>query len=142
MANAAAPTLSGGIAGGSTRSLNAIAAYSCNTGYTKSGSNPTCQSGRTWSAAPTCTIVSCPAVAAPIFGSVSAPSGVTYGQNFIYDQDFRFHVGGYRESQPDVHSRRIPFYRGIEKLFNLGKIDYFVEFTLNLGAAHAQDSPV
>lgn len=82
--NAGAPTVSGGVAGGTTNSFNATAAYACNVGYTKNGSNPTCLSSRSWSAAPTCTIVSCPAVAAPLFGSVSTPNGITYGSSATY----------------------------------------------------------
>ena len=46
--------------------------WSCNTGYSGSGT-VTCQSNGAWSATPVCTIVSCPALAAPANGAVSSP---------------------------------------------------------------------
>ncbi len=58
VANAGAPTVSGGDGGGSTDTFGATAAYTCNTGFTKNGANPTCGAGG-WSAAPTCTSSSC-----------------------------------------------------------------------------------
>jgi hypothetical protein len=58
VANAGAPTVSGGDGGGSTDTFGATAAYTCNAGFTKNGANPTCGAGG-WSAAPTCTSSSC-----------------------------------------------------------------------------------
>jgi hypothetical protein len=58
VANAGAPTVSGGNGGGNTDTYGATAAYACNTGFAKSGADPTC--GATgWGTAPTCTQSSC-----------------------------------------------------------------------------------
>jgi hypothetical protein len=54
VANAGAPTVSGGAGGGNSDTYGAMAAYTCNTGFTKSGADPTCGGAGTWSAAPTC----------------------------------------------------------------------------------------
>jgi hypothetical protein len=58
VANAGAPTVSGGAGGGNTDTFGATAAYTCNAGFAKNGADPTC--GTTgWSAAPSCTQSSC-----------------------------------------------------------------------------------
>ncbi len=59
VANAGAPTVSGGDGGGSTDTFGATATYTCNTGYTLNGANPTCGATGTWGTAPTCAPISC-----------------------------------------------------------------------------------
>jgi hypothetical protein len=59
VANAGTPTVSGGDGGGNTDTYGATAAYTCNTGFTKSGTDPTCGLAGTWGPAPTCTAPSC-----------------------------------------------------------------------------------
>ena len=46
--------MSGGVAGGTSTSYQATAAYTCNSGYAKSGSDSVCQANATWSTAPVC----------------------------------------------------------------------------------------
>ncbi|KAI8513840.1 hypothetical protein Bbelb_081640 [Branchiostoma belcheri] len=66
--------------------------FTCNTGYVLNGaSTPTCQADGTWShPVPTCTLVQCPARAAPSngavspIGAVSYPNGVTFTCNTGY----------------------------------------------------------
>ncbi|MDM7973042.1 MAG: hypothetical protein QUT27_08305, partial [candidate division Zixibacteria bacterium] len=89
--NAGSPSISGGAGGGSTTTYGATAAYTCNTGYTKSGMDSVCQLNGTWTAAPTCTVISCgtpPAVtnaAAPaVSGGVGGGSTTTYGATATY----------------------------------------------------------
>lgn len=57
VANAGAPTVSGGAGGGATTTFGATAAYSCNSGYGQNGPNPTCGATGQWSLAPTCVAV-------------------------------------------------------------------------------------
>jgi len=59
VANAGAPTVSGGAGGGNSTTFGATAAYACNTGYTENGVNPTCGANGTWGPAPTCTLTKC-----------------------------------------------------------------------------------
>jgi hypothetical protein len=59
VANAAAPAVSGGAGGGNSTTFGATAAYTCNTGYTENGVNPTCGANGTWGTAPTCTPSRC-----------------------------------------------------------------------------------
>jgi hypothetical protein len=59
VANAGTPTVSGGDGGGSTDTYGATAAYTCNTGFTKNGTDPTCGASGAWGTAPTCTSSSC-----------------------------------------------------------------------------------
>ena len=59
VANAGAPVASGGAGGGSTTTYGATAAYTCKTGYTESGADPTCGATGTWSTAPTCVASVC-----------------------------------------------------------------------------------
>lgn len=89
VSNATAPTVAGGIGGGSTTTYNATAAYTCNAGYAKSGGNPICQANGAWSAAPTCAVVNCGAV--PTVANSDVPTlsggiggGPTYGATVSY----------------------------------------------------------
>jgi expansin (peptidoglycan-binding protein) len=91
VANAGAPTVSGGLGGGNSDTYGATAAYTCNSGSTKSGANPTCAVNGTWGAAPTCTPVSCgtpPVVAnagAPtVSGGAGGGNSDTYGATATY----------------------------------------------------------
>ncbi len=53
--NATAPTVSGGSGGGTTTTAGATAAYTCNSGFTKSGGDPTCGADGKWTTpTPTC----------------------------------------------------------------------------------------
>lgn len=74
IANAPAPVLSGGVAGGSTRSLNAVAVYTCDPGYAKSGADPTCLASGAWSAAPTCTLQTMLCGAVPFVQNAPTPT--------------------------------------------------------------------
>jgi hypothetical protein len=59
VAHAGTPTVSGGAGGGATDTFGATAAYTCNSGYAKSGANPACAASGSWGPAPTCTLISC-----------------------------------------------------------------------------------
>ncbi len=59
VANAGTPAVSGGAGGGASDTYGATATYTCNTGYAKLGSNPTCGAGGAWGAAPLCNAISC-----------------------------------------------------------------------------------
>ncbi len=89
--HAGAATVSDGAGGGTTTTLGATAAYVCDSGYTKSGSNATCGSSGTWSAEPTCAPVNCSATptvssagAAAVSGGAGGGTTVTYGATAAY----------------------------------------------------------
>jgi hypothetical protein len=54
--NAGAPTIAGGAGGASTTTYGALASYTCNAGWARSGPQATCLSTGSWSAAPSCAI--------------------------------------------------------------------------------------
>ncbi len=56
--NASAPVVSGGAGGAATPTFGATATYTCNSGFARSGANPTCTAAGTWGAPPTC-VASC-----------------------------------------------------------------------------------
>ncbi|HEY3449985.1 MAG TPA: hypothetical protein VGK67_26775 [Myxococcales bacterium] len=100
VAHAGAPTVAGGLGGGTSTTYSATAAYSCNTGYTKAGSNPVCGAGG-WSAAPTCNPVDCgsaPAVANAASPAVSGGAGggtsTTFGATAAYTCDASYAKAG------------------------------------------------
>ena len=77
-----APT--NGTVSAATTTLGAIATYTCATGYAASGTVMRTCAAAGWSdAAPTCAIVTCPALTDPAGGTVSAPA-VTYGSMATY----------------------------------------------------------
>ncbi|XP_035669063.1 sushi, von Willebrand factor type A, EGF and pentraxin domain-containing protein 1-like [Branchiostoma floridae] len=61
-----------------------IVGFTCNTGYQLNGaSSTTCQSDQTWSASvPTCTVVQCPLLSAPVNGALT-PAGLTSYQDRV-----------------------------------------------------------
>src|SRR5215468_1379166 len=64
--------------------------------------------------------------------------GITDCEDFIDDKDFRFEMGRDCECKPHVHSTRVPFHRGVEKFFDLGKIHNLVELSPNLRSRHSE----
>ena len=72
------PALTNPAGGVYALSTVSLATLTCNTGYC-GGGNLTCQANNTWTAAPTCSLNSCPALSAPAFGSVSSTSTGLYG---------------------------------------------------------------
>ncbi|XP_064386127.1 sushi, von Willebrand factor type A, EGF and pentraxin domain-containing protein 1-like isoform X2 [Halichondria panicea] len=67
--------------------FGAMATYSCNTGYQRSGSATiTCQANGSWSAAPVCTVVDCGSLSAPTNGGVMT-TGTTYQSTATYSCD-------------------------------------------------------
>ena len=58
--------------------------------------------------------------------------GVTNGEDFINEENFRVDVDGDREGQTHVHARGIVFNGLIDKFFDFGKIDDFLQILLNL----------
>jgi hypothetical protein len=96
--NAGAPTVSGGLGGGSTPTWGATAAYACNAGFTnKAGTDPTCGGSGSWSAAPTCNAVDCgtpPTVAnagtPTVSGGAGGGSTDTYGATAVYTCNSNF----------------------------------------------------
>src|SRR5678815_1336481 len=63
-------------------------------------------------------------------------------EDFIDQKNVGLEMGCDREGKPDVHPTGVTFYRCIDKLFDLGKRDDFVEFLVNLVAAHAKNGAV
>src|SRR5438128_340018 len=51
-------------------------------------------------------------------------------------------MGRHRECKPHVHSARVPFYRCIEKFFDLGKIDDLIKLAFNLSLGHSENSAI
>jgi hypothetical protein len=99
--NAGAPTVSGGASGGSTDTLGATAAYTCNQGYVLNGANSTCGASGMWSSAPTCGAISCgapPQVAnagAPVVsGGDGGGATDTYGATAAYTCNTGFKLAG------------------------------------------------
>ena len=54
--NAGAPTVAGGVGGGATTTYGALASYTCNAGWARSGPNATCLATGSWSPAPSCVV--------------------------------------------------------------------------------------
>ncbi len=101
VANAGTPVVSGGLGGGTTPTVGATAAYTCNLGYALAGANPTCGATGTWSAAPTCEVIDCgapPAVAnagAPaVSGGLGGDGTPTYNATAAYTCDSGFTKAG------------------------------------------------
>lgn len=68
--------------------------------------------------------------------------GIADGEDFIYDEDFGFEVGGDGEGESDVHPGGVAFDGGVYKLFDTGEGYDFVEFAADFGAGHAEDGAV
>ena len=67
---------------------------------------------------------------------------VAHRQNLIHQEDIRACVHGNRESQAQVHTRRVELHLGIDELVNLSKIHNRIEGSLNLFLGHAQNRAV
>ena len=68
--------------------------------------------------------------------------GVTHGQYFIHDEDFRFQVGCYGKGKADIHTRRVALDRSVQKFFHTGKINDLIKFASDFCPAHAKDSTI
>lgn len=68
--------------------------------------------------------------------------GITDGEDFVQDQDFRVQVRCDGESEPDVHAGGVAFHRGVNKPFQAGKGDDFVKLPGDFSFRHAKDSPI
>jgi hypothetical protein len=92
-ASLAAPT--NGSVSAPSLTYGSTATYSCNTGYVISGaSSRSCQADGTWSgAAPTCGLISCPALSSPANGTVAAAT-TTYGATATYGCNAGFMLSG------------------------------------------------
>ena len=69
-------------------------------------------------------------------------NGIPYGQNLIDQQNLGFQMGGNRKGQPNVHSARIVFHRGIQQTATFGKLHDLIEFARDFPARHAQDCAI
>jgi len=67
---------------------------------------------------------------------------ISNGQDLINEQNIRVHINGDRKSEPHVHSRRISFDWGIDKLLKLCKPDDVIEFFRDLFFGKTQHDAV
>src|SRR5207248_6914827 len=68
--------------------------------------------------------------------------GVTDCEDFVDDKDSRFEMSRDGECKPHVHSARVSLNGGIEKFFDLRKIDNLIELSLDLGARHSENRAI
>src|SRR5581483_8440870 len=68
--------------------------------------------------------------------------GVANRKHFIDEENFRVEMRGDGEGKAHIHSARIPFHRGIEKLFDFSEGHDFVELLFDFPASHSKDGPV
>ena len=68
--------------------------------------------------------------------------GIADSQHFVDNQNLRLEVRGHRKRKPNVHSRRIVLHRRVEKFFDLGKGDDFIELLADFPLRHAEDGAV
>ena len=68
--------------------------------------------------------------------------GVTYGEDFVHDEDLGVEESSYGEAQADRHSGGVTFDRGVNIPFAAAEVNDLIELGLDLGAAHAQDGAV
>ena len=75
---------------------NDVATFSCDTGYTLSGSsNTTCQDDGSWSnATPDCDVVDCGSPSAPSNGDVDTSSGTDYNEVATFSCDTGYTMSG------------------------------------------------
>jgi len=64
---------------------------------------------------------------------------ITDGEHFVDQQDVGIEVCGDREAEPDVHARRVPLHRHVDKRCNARKLDDLFELGRDLAAPHAQN---
>ena len=86
-----------------------------------------------------------PSFLADVFHLVQAPTlkaRITDRQNLIHQQDFGFQVGGYGESEANVHTARVALDGRVEELLDVGEGYDLVELALDLAIAHAQDRSI
>jgi len=57
---------------------------------------------------------------------------ITDGEDFVYDENIGFEVGCDRKGEARIHAGGVAFDGGVEKFFNLGKIDDVVKEILDL----------
>ena len=57
---------------------------------------------------------------------------ISHGKRFIHNQNFRFNIDCHRKGKPDKHTGRISFYRLMHKLSDICKIQYILQFFINL----------
>ncbi len=65
---------------------------------------------------------------------------IAHRQDLVDEEDFGFEVGGYGEGQADVHAAGVVLYGRVDKFFEFGEGDDFVEFASDVALAHAEDS--
>ncbi len=68
--------------------------------------------------------------------------GISNCKHFIHNQNLGFKVGGYSESQTDLHPTGIPLCRSINKFLYTGKVNYFVKLAVNFSFFHSKNGPV
>lgn len=86
----------GSVAAPAGARIGQVAVYACDAGGQLSGSpTRTCQSDLTWSGtAPTCSSIECPALEAPMHGTVATPQGSGFGATATYGCDGDYSVQG------------------------------------------------
>src|SRR5436309_15455142 len=67
---------------------------------------------------------------------------VSYGQYLVDEQNFWLQVSSDGKGEPYKHSAAVAFYWGVEKLFDLGKIDNFIELSFDFSTAHSEDCAI
>jgi hypothetical protein len=68
--------------------------------------------------------------------------GIADGQDFIDDEDFRFHESGHGEAQTDGHARGVAFDGGVDVTGHAGEVDDVVELAVDFLSRHAHDRAV
>jgi hypothetical protein len=64
---------------------------------------------------------------------------VADGEDFVDEENFGFEMGGHGEGQADVHAAGVVLDRGVDKFFEFGEGDDFVELAGDVALAHAED---
>ena len=59
------------------------------------------------------------------------------GQYLVHDEHLRLEVRRNREGQPQIHTAGVPFDRSVQKGFDSGELNDFVEPLTDIGAIHA-----
>ena len=68
--------------------------------------------------------------------------GVTYGEDFIYDEDLGVEMRGNCDTEADGHAGRVALYRRIDIALAAGEVDDLIELARDLGLGHAHDRTV
>ena len=68
--------------------------------------------------------------------------GVSDGQDFVHDQNFRLQMRGHRKGEANIHPTTVTFYRSIKEYLYTGKGNDLIELALNFQSAHPENRSV